>query len=79
MAGNYPGKISNVLEATGLEYLDPIAEFANAQLAASLKAEAHGTDFDAEPAIQRPHRRRPFLARGLRTLGRRRWVAGSIS
>ncbi len=33
MAGNYPGKISNILEASGPGYLDPIAEFANAQLA----------------------------------------------
>ena len=32
MSGNYPGKIANVLEITGPEYLDPIAEFANAQL-----------------------------------------------
>ena len=32
MAGNYPGKISNVLHVTGPEYLDPIAEFATAQL-----------------------------------------------
>ena len=32
MAGNYPGKIANVLEATGLAYLNPIADFANAEL-----------------------------------------------
>ena len=32
MAGNYPGKISNILESSGPGYLDPIAEFANAQL-----------------------------------------------
>jgi hypothetical protein len=32
MAGNYPGKISNMLDASGPGYLDPIAEFANAQL-----------------------------------------------
>jgi hypothetical protein len=33
MAGNYPGKISNVLEFHAGGYLDPISEFANAQLA----------------------------------------------
>ena len=32
MSGNYPGKIANLLETTGPSYLDPIAEFANAQL-----------------------------------------------
>jgi hypothetical protein len=32
MAGNYPGKISNLLQVVGPSYLDPIAEFANAQL-----------------------------------------------
>jgi hypothetical protein len=32
MSGNYPGKIANRLETTGPAYLDPIAEFANAQL-----------------------------------------------
>ncbi len=32
MAGNYPGKISNMIEMVGPGYLDPIAEFANAQL-----------------------------------------------
>ena len=32
MAGNYPGKISNLLQVVGPSYLDPIAEFANAVL-----------------------------------------------
>jgi hypothetical protein len=32
MSGNYPGKIANLLETTGPSYLDPIADFANAQL-----------------------------------------------
>jgi hypothetical protein len=32
MAGNYPGKISNLLQMVGPSYLDPIVEFANAQL-----------------------------------------------
>ncbi len=37
-AGNYPGKFSNVLEATGLEYLDPIEDFVNAHLSGKLAA-----------------------------------------
>jgi hypothetical protein len=32
MSGNYPGKIANLLETTGPSYLDPIADFATAQL-----------------------------------------------
>lgn len=32
MSGNYPGKIANLLETTGPSYLDPIADFADAQL-----------------------------------------------
>jgi hypothetical protein len=46
LAGFYPGRFSNVLEATGLEYLDPIDDFVNAFLADSLalkKAEKHPT------------------------------------
>jgi len=49
LAGFYPGMISNVLEATGLEYLDPISEFADAQLAASLKGEPPGLAPGASP------------------------------
>jgi hypothetical protein len=44
LAGNYPGKLSNVLEATGLEYLDPIEDFVNAHLEASLAARKAGTN-----------------------------------
>jgi hypothetical protein len=44
LAGNYPGKFSNVLEATGLEYLDPIEDFVNAHLEASLAARKAGTN-----------------------------------
>ena len=40
LAGNYPGLLSNVLEATGLEYLDPIDDFATAHLAASLASQS---------------------------------------
>jgi hypothetical protein len=32
MAGNYPGKISNIFVMPGPGYLDPIADFGNAQL-----------------------------------------------
>ncbi len=32
MAGNYPGMASNFIEAAGIQYLDPIDEFANALL-----------------------------------------------
>ena len=42
LAGNYPGKIANVLEATGLEYLDPIEDFVNAHLEARLAAKNAG-------------------------------------
>jgi hypothetical protein len=41
-AGNYPGLFSNVLEATGLEYLDPIEDFATDHLAAALAARRDG-------------------------------------
>ena len=44
LAGNYPGQFSNVLEATGLEYLDPIEDFVNAHLEASLAARKAGTN-----------------------------------
>jgi hypothetical protein len=43
MAGFYPGGLSNVLESTGFEYLDPMDAFANAQLEASNEAQRHGT------------------------------------
>jgi hypothetical protein len=43
LAGNYPGKFSNVLEATGLEYLDPIEDFVNAHLEAKLKLRKSGS------------------------------------
>jgi hypothetical protein len=42
LAGNYPGQFSNVLEATGLEYLDPIEDFVNAHLEASLAVRKAG-------------------------------------
>ena len=42
LAGYYPGRFSNVLEATGLEYLDPIDDFVNAHLADSLASRKEG-------------------------------------
>jgi hypothetical protein len=42
LAGYYPGRLSNVLEATGLEYLDPIDDFVDAHLAASLALKRAG-------------------------------------
>ncbi len=32
-AGNYPGQVSNILESSGIEYLDPIESFVNEHLA----------------------------------------------
>jgi hypothetical protein len=37
-AGNYPGKIANLLDVVGVCYLDPMPAFANAQLEISNKA-----------------------------------------
>jgi len=42
LAGFYPGMISNLLESTGVEYLDPISDFVDAHLASSLKGESTG-------------------------------------
>jgi hypothetical protein len=42
LAGYYPGRFSNVLEATGLEYLDPIEDFVNAHLGDSLALRKDG-------------------------------------
>ncbi len=42
LAGNYPGRFSNALEATGVEYLDPIDDFVDAHLEASLASRKAG-------------------------------------
>jgi hypothetical protein len=42
LAGYYPGLISNSLEATGAEYLDPIADFVDAHLAAAIEDQRLG-------------------------------------
>ncbi len=49
MAGYYPGRVSNILEITGVLYLDPINEFANALL----EIEIEGIRQD-EPIIGNP-------------------------
>ncbi len=43
LAGHYPGQFSNVLEATGPEYLDPIEDFVDAHLEASLAVRKTGS------------------------------------
>ena len=40
LAGNYPGPISDLMEATGMEYLDPIDAFADALLRSRSRASA---------------------------------------
>jgi hypothetical protein len=42
LAGHYPGRFSNVLEATGLEYLDPMDDFVNAHLEALVESRKAG-------------------------------------
>jgi len=42
LAGYYPGLFSNALEATGVEYLDPIEDFVDAHLADSLASRRAG-------------------------------------
>jgi hypothetical protein len=49
MAAFYPGSVSNILESTGFEYLDPTDAFANAQLDAFNEAQRKGTPFTASP------------------------------
>ena len=49
MAGNYPGKIANILESSGPGYLDPIAEFANAQLEINSNAKRLGLVSQGSP------------------------------
>ena len=41
-AGNYPGQISNILESSGIEFLDPIERFVNEHLARMLEATRTG-------------------------------------
>ena len=48
-AGNYPGKMANLLEVAGSSYLDPITAFANAQLELSNKARRQRLPSQASP------------------------------
>ena len=41
-AGHYPGQISNLLEGTGMYYLDPIESFVNEHLERMVEGEREG-------------------------------------
>ncbi len=47
--GNYPGPISNVVEVTGLQYLDPIDVFADALLGIEIEADRKGEPITGDP------------------------------
>ncbi len=49
MAGYYPGNVSNIMESTGFEYLDPTEAFADAQLEAAIEASRRGTPLTGSP------------------------------
>ena len=49
LAGNYPGPISNILETTGIQYLDPINEFADALLAIEIEGLRRGEPVTGDP------------------------------
>ena len=72
LAGNYPGRFSNVLEVTGLEYLDPIEEFVNAHLADSLALEESREVSHRQHIVQRARRRRTLFGRGMSRVGQSR-------
>jgi hypothetical protein len=75
MAGNYPGKISNILEFHAAGYLDPISEFANAQLAITNANRRLGLAATASPLFNGRIGDGHFSARGSEiwaaTVGRR--------
>ena len=48
-AGNYPGKLANLLEVVALDYFDPMPAFANAQLELANKARRLKTPAGASP------------------------------
>ena len=78
LSGFYPGMISNTLEATGTEYLDPITEFVDANLAATIKAERQGKPATASPLFNGRIGDGHFSRRA-RKSGRRQWAAGLSS
>ncbi len=47
--GNYPGKISNALHLYGVQFLDPIADFADTQLELRRKARILGSPITPSP------------------------------
>ena len=49
-AGNYPGQISNILESSGIEFLDPIERFVNEHLAHA-RGNARREPSTHEPAV----------------------------
>ena len=49
LAGNYPGPISNILGATGIQYLDPINEFADALLSIEIDGLRRGEPVKGDP------------------------------
>ena len=74
-AGNYPGNISNILTAIGMNYLDPIEDFIDEYLRqTTARAQERPAD-QPEPVVQRPARRWTLLTTGLRSLGTRRGPA----
>jgi hypothetical protein len=49
LAGNYPGRVSNILETTGVQFLDPINEFADALLAVEAEGFMRGQPVIGDP------------------------------
>jgi hypothetical protein len=49
MAGYYPGMVSNILAATGLEYVDPIDDFSNALLRLEIEGLRRGAPINGDP------------------------------
>ena len=72
LAGNYPGKLTNVLEATGLEYLDPIEDFVNARPGGFTRSQESRRVPRRQLAVQRSGRRCALLSRRLPRVGQGR-------
>jgi hypothetical protein len=49
LAGNYPGPISNIIEVSGLQYLDPIDAFADALLSIEIDGLRRGDTLKGDP------------------------------
>ncbi|HEX3448867.1 MAG TPA: SGNH/GDSL hydrolase family protein [Isosphaeraceae bacterium] len=63
-AGNYPGKLANILDVAGPGYLDPMPAFANAQLEISNKARRLNISSEASPLFNGRIGDGHFSARG---------------